>query len=243
MKDKAGVEYGLNLQPGQTGSWQTVMPFAWSNGAELTNEDGTEYTIDSPEMAEALDYYTSLLRRGPLASAGCSTPASSRAASPRARRLLHLRPVAHRPGRGRRASSDDQYAVAPLPGPDGARHVVRRRRRPRRVQGLRQPRQRLEVRPVADASPRPSRRSTTRSATCRPSRPPGTPASSPTDPQLQVFGEQLEDDQAPPAVPTWEQVAAAIDSTSSRPSKGDLSVEDAVAADADPRPSSIGTGL
>ena len=32
------------------------------------------------------------------------------------------------------------------------------------------------------------------------------------DPQLQVFGEQLDSTQAPPAVPTWEQIAAVVDS-------------------------------
>ena len=41
-----------------------MMPFAWSNGAALTNEDGTEYTIDSPEMAEALEYYKSFFDDG-----------------------------------------------------------------------------------------------------------------------------------------------------------------------------------
>src|SRR5690606_21481696 len=52
----AGAEWGINLQPGQTGAWQTFMPFAWQAGAEMTNEDGTAFTIDSPEMVEALTY-------------------------------------------------------------------------------------------------------------------------------------------------------------------------------------------
>jgi multiple sugar transport system substrate-binding protein len=30
--------------------------FAWSNGADWTNEDRTEVTVDTPEMAEALQY-------------------------------------------------------------------------------------------------------------------------------------------------------------------------------------------
>ena len=41
-----------------------MLPFAWSNGAAVTNDDGTEYTIDSPEMVEALDYYTSFFDDG-----------------------------------------------------------------------------------------------------------------------------------------------------------------------------------
>ncbi len=179
MESKGGAEYGLSLQPGQTGSWQTMMPFAWSNGAELTNEDGSEYTIDSPEMAEALDYYTSYFDEG-LSPARLLDRGRARERLRQGHvRLLHLRPVAHRPGRGRRASRRTSTPSRRFPAPTVARHLVRRRWRPGRVRRLRQLRQRLEVRPVADRRPRPSRRSTTRSATCRPSRPPGTPVSCP----------------------------------------------------------------
>jgi multiple sugar transport system substrate-binding protein len=59
MKEKAGAKYGINLQPGQQGSWQTVMPFAWSNGAEITADGDKEFTFDTPEMEEALAYYQS----------------------------------------------------------------------------------------------------------------------------------------------------------------------------------------
>ena len=57
MKEKGGADYGLSLQPGQTGSWQSVLPFAWSNGAAVTSEDGTEYTIASPEMTDPVAYW------------------------------------------------------------------------------------------------------------------------------------------------------------------------------------------
>ncbi|MFC6161844.1 sugar ABC transporter substrate-binding protein [Kribbella sp. NPDC058693] len=59
MKDKAGAKYGINLQPGGTGSWQTVMPFAWSAGANITGDDGKSFTFDTPEMQEGLKYYQS----------------------------------------------------------------------------------------------------------------------------------------------------------------------------------------
>ena len=60
MKEKAGAESGLYLQPGGTGSWQSFMPFAWSNGAELTKDE--QFTLDSPEMSEALQYYGSFFK-------------------------------------------------------------------------------------------------------------------------------------------------------------------------------------
>ena len=62
MQDKAGSKWGINLQPGGTGSWQSVMPFAWSNGAELN--DGDQWTFDTPQMAEAVKYYQSFFTDG-----------------------------------------------------------------------------------------------------------------------------------------------------------------------------------
>jgi multiple sugar transport system substrate-binding protein len=59
MQEKAGAKYGINLQPGGNGSWQTVMPFAWSAGANITNDDQKEFTFDTPEMQEGLKYYQS----------------------------------------------------------------------------------------------------------------------------------------------------------------------------------------
>jgi multiple sugar transport system substrate-binding protein len=59
MKDKAGAKYGINLQPGGTGSWQTVMPFAWSAGANITSGDQKSFTFDTPQMQEGLKYYQS----------------------------------------------------------------------------------------------------------------------------------------------------------------------------------------
>lgn len=44
---------GLNVQ------WN-MQGFAWSNGADWTNEDRTEVTVDTPEMAEALQYIADL---------------------------------------------------------------------------------------------------------------------------------------------------------------------------------------
>ncbi|WP_125773373.1 ABC transporter substrate-binding protein [Antribacter gilvus] len=44
---------GLNVQWNSQG-------FAWSNGADWTNEDHTEVTVDTPEMAEALQYIADL---------------------------------------------------------------------------------------------------------------------------------------------------------------------------------------
>ena len=66
------------------------------------------------------------------------------------------------------------------------------------------------------------------------------------EPQLRrrtaVFGDQLETTEAPPAVPTWEQVAAVVDSDIEKAVKGAMPTDEAV-ADMQSQASSIGTGL
>ncbi|WP_197510060.1 extracellular solute-binding protein [Tessaracoccus coleopterorum] len=88
MKQQEGVKWGISLQPGRTGSWQTVIPLAWSSGAEIATADA--YTFDTPEMVAAVDYYGSYFADGianpnprkgrprPTSPAGpcrCSSPA------------------------------------------------------------------------------------------------------------------------------------------------------------------------
>jgi multiple sugar transport system substrate-binding protein len=62
------------------------------------------------------------------------------------------------------------------------------------------------------------------------------------DPQLQVFGSQLDKAEAPPAVPTWEQVASVIDANVEKAVKGAMPPKEAV-ADMQSQAESIGTGL
>ncbi|RMB59728.1 sugar ABC transporter substrate-binding protein [Tessaracoccus antarcticus] len=64
MQDKGGSKWGISLQPGQTGSWQTVVPFMWSNGGEIVNKDMTAFTFDDPKNVEALKYYQSFFTDG-----------------------------------------------------------------------------------------------------------------------------------------------------------------------------------
>src|SRR6476620_10406975 len=74
MQDKAGAKWGIGLQAGGTGSWQSVMPFAWSNGADLTKDGGKGYNFDSPEVLEAAKYYQSYVSDGIGDMAAAATP-------------------------------------------------------------------------------------------------------------------------------------------------------------------------
>jgi len=74
MQTNAGAKWGIGLQAGGTGSWQTLMPFAWSNGADLTKDGGKAYNFDSPEILEATKYYQSYFTDGISDKAAPATP-------------------------------------------------------------------------------------------------------------------------------------------------------------------------
>ncbi len=241
MQDKGGAQYGIQLPAGGTGSWQTFMPFAWSKGATLTNDDASEYTLDSPEMTDALTFYKSFfddglsptrtLDAGELESGFADGTYGSFISGPWHAGLVEDAGV-----------SKDQYAVAPFPGDstspgtsfvgggdlavfsdsdnkDGAWKYV---------QWLSQPdTQQAFYDEVGDL---PAVKSAWESGDLS------------TDENLKVFGEQLDSTMAPPAVPTWDQLSASIDSETEKATKGDTSPDDAVSA-MQKQAESIGTGL
>ncbi len=73
MQDKAGADFGIRL-PGGNDSFQGAMWMPWSAGAELT--DGDAWTLDTPEMATGLEYYTSFFDEG-LADANADASAGA----------------------------------------------------------------------------------------------------------------------------------------------------------------------
>ncbi len=241
MESKAGAEFGLNLQPGQTGSWQSVLPFAWSNGAEVTNDEGTEYTIDSPEMVEALEYYKSFfdegyaptrtLDEGELETGFADGKFGAFISGPWHTGLVEDAGV-----------TKDQYAVAPLPGKDSApgtsfvgggnlavfKDSDNRDSAWKFVQWMTEPQVQQDFYDAVGSLP--SVREAWESGKLA------------DDEQLQVFGQQLDSAEAPPSVPTWEQVAAQIDSEVEKAVKGARPVDEAVST-MQSQAQGIGTGL
>jgi multiple sugar transport system substrate-binding protein len=241
LQDKGGADYGIQLPAGGTGSWQTMLPFAWSNGADVTNDDGTEYTLDSPEMTEALEYYkayfddgispTRLLDAGELESGFADGTYGSFISGPWHTGLVEDQGV-----------SEDQYAVALLPGKDSAPGTSfvgggdlavfadsdNKESAWKLVQWLADPGTQQDFYDEMGDLPAVSAAWDS-----------GELAE---DPQLSVFGDQLDNALAPPAVPTWEEVATVIDGEVEKATKGDTSVEDAV-AEMQRQAAQIGTGL
>ena len=77
MQDKADATWGIGLQAGGVGSWQSIMPFAWSAGADLTKDGGKAYNFDSPEVLKAAQYYQSFFTDGISDKAAPATPRPS----------------------------------------------------------------------------------------------------------------------------------------------------------------------
>lgn len=59
FQQKADATWGISLQPGGQGSWQTLMPLIWSNGGDVVDEAGIAFTFESAPNEEALAYYQS----------------------------------------------------------------------------------------------------------------------------------------------------------------------------------------
>jgi len=241
MQAKGGAKYGLNLQPGQTGAWQSVMPFAWSNGAAMTNDAGTEYTIDSPEMTEALEYYKSFFDEG-LSNDRMLDPGELESGFADGEYGAFISGPWHTGLVEDAGVSKDEYAVAPLPGKDDAPGTSfvgggdlavftdsdNKESAWKLVKWLADPETQSGWYDTIGDLP-----------AVKESWESGKLAS---DDQLAVFGEQLDSTLAPPAVPTWEQVAAVVDSNVEKAVKGAMPVDEAV-ADMQSQASSIGTGL
>ncbi|MGH3354609.1 MAG: sugar ABC transporter substrate-binding protein [Nocardioidaceae bacterium] len=242
LQSKGGAQHGIYLQPGQTGSWQQVLPFAWSNGAQMY--DGEQYTFDTPEATEALEYYTSFYDKG-------LSPA----------RMLD-------PGALEQGFVDGTYGsfingpwytgliediggqeiagkigVAPLPSPDGGgmgksfvgggnmsvfSTADNKEAAWKFVAWLAEPDVQQDWYETVGGLP-----------SVEAAWDSGELAS---DPRLSVFGEQLNHTVAPPAVPTWEQVAAVLDSDIEKAVRGGVPAGEAL-SHAQQRAESIGTGF
>ncbi|MGA8112070.1 MAG: sugar ABC transporter substrate-binding protein [Actinocatenispora sp.] len=241
LKSKAGVKTPVYVQPGQTGSWQTMLPFSWSAGAKLTGSGDKSYTLDTPAMRKGLDFYRSLFTDklstqvlpdpGVVESSFAKGTEGSFISGPWEIGLL------------KDAGLDtSKYAVAPLPGQSGGngtsfvgggdmsvfKSAKNRDGAWKLLQWLTKPD--VQAKWYETVGDLPAVQGSWQSGTLA------------NDPKLKVFGQQLEHASSPPATPTWEQVAAVIDSDVEKVVKGTMSVADAV-KDMQQQASSIGTGL
>ncbi|MBL7257783.1 sugar ABC transporter substrate-binding protein [Paractinoplanes lichenicola] len=204
MQTKAGAKWGVNLQPGKTGSWQSILPFGWSNGAEINSDD--KYTFDTPQMTEALTYYQSFfseklsptnLPEGALEPAFAKGEIGAFMSGPWHVGILNEQGV------------KGKFAVAPMPSKQSSTSFIggsniavfkdakNRDAAWKFLQWLSKPD--VQAKWYQTVSDLPAVQSAWDDTALS------------GDPMLKVFGEQLKSAKAPPAFPTWTQLAATFD--------------------------------
>ncbi|HEX5038933.1 MAG TPA: sugar ABC transporter substrate-binding protein [Candidatus Limnocylindria bacterium] len=237
-EESGGAEWGLALQPGGIGSWQTFMPFFWQAGGEILDDSGA-FTLDSDACREALAYYDSYFEDGLAATAASDTPLEAQFASGEVGGFIsgpwminivndagadpETWTVAHQPTEqtGTSFVGGGNFAVFNDSDNKAAAWAF--------VEYLSQPD--VQAKWYDTVSDLPAVQAAWED-----------PALA-DDPLLSAFGDQLTDAKAPPAIATWEQVAAeAIDPIIEQVTVGDMSPEDGCAT-MQSSAESIGTGM
>ncbi len=208
MQDKAGAKWGIGLQAGGTGSWQSIMPFAWSDGAELTQ--GDKYTFDTPPMLEAVKYYQSFFTDGISDKAAPATPTTEPDfASGKVPMFISGPWMMSAVEKVGGAGFKDKYNVAKIPAKTDSSSFVggsnlavfkstqNRDASWKFVQWLADPK--VQAKWYGMSTDLPSVQSAWED-----------PALA-GDKKLAVFGDQLTTAKAPPSYATWEQVIASYD--------------------------------
>jgi multiple sugar transport system substrate-binding protein len=236
LKDKGGAKQGLHLQPGQTGAWQTVMPFVWQNGGDIW--DGEQFTLDSPEAVEALEYYQSFYTEGVSGKDRLDEGEQEQ-------KLLSNEIGAFVSGPWHIGLLDDlggkgKYELWPMPsGPGDATSFIggsnmsvfksskNRDGAWKFVSYLMRPE--VQVKWYETVKDMPSVQAAWENETLA------------GDELVKTFGDQLDKAKAPPAIPTWEQIAAGVDTELEKVAKGTAAPADAAKA-MQAQATSIGTG-
>ncbi|HEV7173283.1 sugar ABC transporter substrate-binding protein [Pedococcus sp.] len=210
MQTKAGAKWGMGFQAGGQGSWQSIMPFAWSDDANLAKDGTKGYNFDSPQLLEAVKYYQSYFTDGISDKAAPATPTTEPDfVSGKVPMFIsgpwEMSAVEKLGGAGFK----DKYNVMKIPAKTksssfvgGSDLVVFKKSKNRDtawkfVKWLSDPKVQVQWYQASTDLPSVS------SAWSDPSLS--------GDKKLAVFGEQLKTAQAPPSFATWEQVVANFD--------------------------------
>lgn len=219
MQEQGGAEWGISLG---TKNWQEYLPFVWSNGGDVI-ADGA-FTLNSPEAVEALEYYDSFFEEGlspnQVPEGFDITPAFVQGSHPMFfSGPWHLGLIAEAGGEG----FEDKWAIAPMPAAPGGEAGVsfvgggnlvvytdgeNKETAWDFVEWMTQPETQLAW--YEEATVLPSDRSAW-----------DDPALA-EDPNVQIFGDQLESTKAQPAIPTWAEIGAAINDQLEQVTVGDL---------------------
>lgn len=222
---EAGAKYGIGLQPGGTGSWQTWMPFFWQAGGEIMAEDGS-FTLEGDACVEALTYYDSFFTEGLTPAAAEDIPLEGRFANGEIASFISgpwMMSIVEDAG-----TDPAAYTVAHQPTEEagtsfvGGSNLAVMADSDNKAAGwafieyLSRPE--VQVTWYETVSALPAVQAAWEDEALS------------GDEKLAVFGEQLSDAKAPPSISTWEQVAAEIDAVIEQVTIGDMAPEEGCTA-------------
>jgi len=241
MTGSEGSKHTTRMLASGNDAFQGSLWAPWSNGASLMNDDGTEWTLDTPEMAEAYEYYTSFFDKGLADAQADRTPGATEADFVAGRVGAFIEGPFMMGSLEQLGGEEfaDKYATARIPAgktstsfAGGSNLVVfndsdNQDAAWKLVDWLTQPDVQVDFYELTGDLP--SQQSAW-----------DDPALA-DDEKLAVFGEQLQDTQSPPVNTAWVQVAAAADSALERMIVSGEEPSDALAA-LQEQASSIGVG-
>jgi len=236
MQEQGGAEWGIALG---TKNYQEYAPFLWSNGGQIMTDTG-EFALDSPEAVEALEFYDSFFEEGlsptEVPEGFDITPAFVSGTHPMFfSGPWHVGLITDAGG----ADIEGKWAVVPLPTKDsgtsfvGGSNLVVFTDAPNKdaawafVQFMSRPD--IQVRWYEEATVLPAVQAAWDDPKLA------------DDANVAVFGQQLDDTQAPPPIQTWSEIANAMNETLEQVTVGNMSAADGAAA-MQQQATSIGTG-
>jgi multiple sugar transport system substrate-binding protein len=236
MQAEGGADWGLSLG---TKNWQEYLPFLWSAGGDVMDADGA-FTLNSPEAVEALTFYNSFFAEGlspkSVPEGFDITPAFVAGTHPMFfSGPWHLALIKEAGGAG----FEDKWAIATMPKHasatsfvGGSNLVVFKESQNKDaawafVQYLSDPA--TQVAWYGESGDLPAVQSAWED-----------PALA-ADPNVAMFGEQLTDTKAQPAISTWSELGAALNGTLEKMTTGGLDPQ-AAADEMQQEAEKIGTG-
>jgi multiple sugar transport system substrate-binding protein len=235
MQEKGGAKWGISLG---TKNWQEYFPFLWSNGGDVVDASGNP-TLNSPQAVEALTFYDSFFTDGltpkSVPEGFDITPAFVKGDNPMFfSGPWHLGLIKDAGG----ADFEGKWAIAPMPKKVSATSFVGGSNMVVFSASKNKPAAWAFVKFVSDPA---TQALWYKTVTDLPAVKAGWDETDvKSDPNVALFGQQLQDTKAQPVSATWSELSAAINDTLEKMTTGGMAPQ-AAADEMQQQAETIGT--